>query len=244
MADTRISDFTSAGTLDGAEIVPVVRGSGSPVTYSNLRTTSQAISDLSRGLYDLSAGVPTISSMTAVGISGTTSSSENAGKGFCVIDTGKASTALVGYRKTSVPGSTPYLIALGLLPAPTSSVSEFCAGWSDGTKYETVGFGTGGGNIESWNNATSRNGFTALGLSNLGGSPLWLGLEDDGTNRIFLFSADGANFVILNSIAKASSWLGSTGHTQIFVGLRPADSNPSAITCVCYDEAGLSRIIR
>ena len=49
MADTKISAETSAGALDGTEIVPVVRGTGSPPTYSNLRTTTQDIADLGGG---------------------------------------------------------------------------------------------------------------------------------------------------------------------------------------------------
>lgn len=50
MADTKISDETSAGTLDGAEIIPVVRGSGSPIIYVNRRTTAQDIANLALGM--------------------------------------------------------------------------------------------------------------------------------------------------------------------------------------------------
>lgn len=49
MADTKIENESSAGALDGAEIVPVVRGSGSPPTYANFRTTTQDIANLSVG---------------------------------------------------------------------------------------------------------------------------------------------------------------------------------------------------
>ena len=244
MADTKISAESDAGTLTGAEIVPVVRGTGSPPSYSNLRTTDLEIAMLT-GLYSLAAGVPTIASMTAVNISGTTSSGQNSGKAFSVIDTGGNVTNLRGYRRTSVP-STPYLIAIGFL-AVGSSLSQTTFGWSDGTKYETLGFSLGAApasTIETWNNSTSRNGFTTGPNYGFGPGPRWIGLHDDGTNRIFKISADGANFITVNSTAKASAWLGSSGHTSIFMGIRPADTNPGIVTVICYDEAGLSRITR
>ncbi len=50
MADTKISDETSAGALDGLEIVPVVRNAGgSPPSYLNRRTTTQDIANLNVG---------------------------------------------------------------------------------------------------------------------------------------------------------------------------------------------------
>lgn len=61
MADTKISDESSAGTLTGAEIVPVVRPSGSPPSYTNLRTTTQDIADLV-GLGDVNITSPTTKS--------------------------------------------------------------------------------------------------------------------------------------------------------------------------------------
>lgn len=60
MADTKISDEGSAGALTGAEIVPVVRSSGSPPSYSNLRTTAQTIANLAGG-----SGLVLISTLTA-----------------------------------------------------------------------------------------------------------------------------------------------------------------------------------
>lgn len=61
MADTKISAESSAGALTGAEIVPVVRPSGSPPTYSNLRTTTQDIANLGGG----GGGLELISTLTA-----------------------------------------------------------------------------------------------------------------------------------------------------------------------------------
>lgn len=62
MADIKISAETSAGALDGTEIVPVVRGTGSPPTYANRRTTAQAIANLAAlaldGLSDVNAPAP------------------------------------------------------------------------------------------------------------------------------------------------------------------------------------------
>ena len=68
MADTKISAETSAGALNGAEISPVVRGSGSPPTYSNLRTTTQDIANLGRGLI----GTLTASSSAVLDFTGLT----------------------------------------------------------------------------------------------------------------------------------------------------------------------------
>lgn len=247
MADTKISDETSAGALDGTEIVPVVRPvAGSPITYLNRRTTAQTIANLSTsGLYSLTAGVPTIGSMTAVNISGTTSSSENSGRGFSVIDTGKNTTSLAGYRK-AVPGATPYLVAI-LALCSGSGLFQWTFGWSNGTAYETVGFVLGSspaGLTETWTNSTTRAGFGSPVNYGVGVSPFWVGLKDDGTNRVFMISADGANFTTINSAAKSGAFLGGSGYTSIFMGVRPADTNNGVMTVACYDEAGLSRVVR
>jgi hypothetical protein len=247
MADTKISDETSAGTLDGTEIVPVVRVvAGSPITYLNRRSTVQEIADMTTGgLYDLSAGVPTLASLTAVNISGTTSSSENSGKGFSVKDTGKNTTSLAGYRK-AVPGATPYLVAM-LVLCSGSGLFQWTFGWSNGTAYETIGFVLGAspaGLTETWTNSTTRAGFGSPVNYGVGISPFWVGLKDDGTNRVFMVSSDGANFTTINSAAKSGAFLGGSGYTSIFLGVRPADTNNGVMTCVCYDEAGLSRVVR
>lgn len=62
---SKISALTDAGTLDGTEIVPVVRGSGSPLTYANRRSTSSEIARIGTspgGRLTLVSGTPVMQS--------------------------------------------------------------------------------------------------------------------------------------------------------------------------------------
>jgi hypothetical protein len=53
----------------------------------------------------------------------------------------------------------------------------------------------------------------------------WLRLQDDGTNIKFSFSADGVYFYPFYSVAKSSSYLGSSGFNYLGLFIEPQNVN-------------------
>jgi hypothetical protein len=104
-------------------------------------------------------------------------------------------------------------------------------GWTDGTKLHLLALQNATLLVTKFTNATT---FSANDFSN--GNfpqynfqyPTWLKIKDDGTNVVFYFSADGATFQQLFSVAKSAGFLGSSGYTTLVFG---PNSNGAASTC-------------
>ncbi len=240
------SDAAPAIQKTSASVFGLCKVDGSSITASSGVISATGTGTGGAGLFSLAARVPSLASFTGINISGTSSTSENAGIGISVIDTGKGTVTLCGLTK-AVPASTPYRVAILLIgTSGTNSSTEYCWGWTDGTKFDTMGLPAGAGpNQESWTNSGSRSSFSSPGETPLGliSGFMWLGLSDDGTNRFWEFSGDGANFTTIQTNAKTAGFLGGTGYTNIFFGLRPSGIAKTTFTCLCYDVAGLSRVV-
>jgi hypothetical protein len=104
-------------------------------------------------------------------------------------------------------------------------------GWTDGTKLHLLALQNSNLLFAKFTNATT---FSANDLAN-GNFPVynfiyptWLKIKDDGTNVVFYYSADGATFQQLFTVAKSAGFLGSSGYTTLVFG---PNSNGAAATC-------------
>lgn len=139
-----------------------------------------------------------------------TSSVVAAQDGYLMTAVGTSSNGwLFHYRAT--PGGTytaKYYFDWNILP--TQSGSAGCAIVSDGTKLVT--YGVSGGTIfvnEYWNQTSfNANEFSSgVTLAHYPGS--WLGINDDGTNRNYLISRNGIDWVTIYSTSR-TTWLTAT----------------------------------
>jgi hypothetical protein len=140
-----------------------------------------------------------------------------------------AATNLTGRFKAAP--TPPY--AIRILAAATrnsNSFSEVGIGWYDGSaKLHLFAITTNGGaantlTVTRWNSVTSFNNSDFSAAANAYSQPIWFEIKDDGTNVSFGFSQDGANFLPVYSVAKASGFLGATGYSSVvfFVDARGA----------------------
>jgi len=147
--------------------------------------------------------------------------------GLC-IDAPPVGTAvnLVGRFKT-VP-TPPYTIrALVSVTRNSNSYNGLLFGWYDGTaKLQLMSFQTlnGGANflaVSRFSNTSTVVGTDFQSASNSFAQPIWLQLQDDGTTVSFAFSQDGANFLPIYSVAKASGYLGASGYSNVILLVDP-----------------------
>lgn len=131
------------------------------------------------------------------------------------------------------PPATPYafrtLVAIAMAVNGTNPFVFL--GFSDGTKYQVMGFSLAGTNagsvigwgVSNWTNSTTFSVFVAqlnaAPASGTGSGYVWLKVRDDGTNVYFYLSPDGQNFVQLYTIAKASGFLGASGYSRVCLGV-------------------------
>lgn len=136
------------------------------------------------------------------------------------------------YRTAPTP---PYTItALISRTADSNSYNAAGIGWYDGSsKLHLISYVTKSGGspyfeIEKWNSTTSFNGNDYASNSNGFSQPIWLQINDDGTNVHFLFSQDGYNFLQLFSVAKSSGFLGASGYSNVIFFANPQASQTFA----------------
>ena len=129
----------------------------------------------------------------------------------------------------------PYTItALIAATRNSNSVNQVGIGWYDGSsKLHTVAYAINNGGVPylfvaKFNSVTSFNALDVQSNINAFAQPIWLQLKDDGTNVTFSFSQDGANFLQLFSVAKASGWLGASGYNDVVFWSDPANTQTIA----------------
>jgi hypothetical protein len=124
--------------------------------------------------------------------------------------------------------SPPYTITA--LIAATRNSNNFSGagiGWYDGSnKLHVMSLTINNGaaarlEVEKWNTTTSFNNIDIASSTNAFSQPIWFRIQDDGTNVSFAFSQDGASFLPLFSVAKASSWLGTSGYNNVLFFSNP-----------------------
>jgi hypothetical protein len=127
--------------------------------------------------------------------------------------------------------TAPYKItALIAATRNSNSVNQVGIGWYDGSnKLHLLAYATNNGGapylfVGKFNSATSFNTIDVQTNINAFAQPIWLQIQDDGTNVPFSFSQDGANFLQLLSVAKASGWLGASGYNDVIFWSDPANA--------------------
>lgn len=221
MADTKISAETAAGTLTGAEIVPVVQSG------NNRRTTTQDIADLGGGGAGLFSQV--LSATPTIASTGLNTWLNQGGASVADVATGMSLTAPSNSSSTIVRGrtktapATPYTIT-ALLANNSRNIdySWIGLGWYDGSAklhalewYRSLS-SAWALDVRQWANTTSAGSIEAASSEVLSyGLIPWVRLNDDGTNVTFSYSIDGVNFITLFTVAKASGYLGGSGYSNI-----------------------------
>ena len=221
MADTKISAETDAGTLTGAEIVPVVRPSGSPPAYSNLRTTAQAIADLRASVAtQTGTGLTTQSLRTSVTVGDTAG-------GILITAPSAGVNDAWSYISKARP-ATPWSVVAEIAVATAGSAApsgdkNIGIGFHDGTKLQMIRLfqtATTAGQhliVSSYTNVTTWS--ANINTSWFASAPtVFLKIRHDGTTVYFMAGADGVNFATIYSIAAGSGFLGSTGYSNVFFG--------------------------
>jgi hypothetical protein len=124
-------------------------------------------------------------------------------------------------RYRSAP-ATPYTFTA--LVASTRNSNGYNAiglGWYDGSaKLHTLHYQPNNGaapffQVVRWATVSSVSAIDVTSPTNGFSQPIWLQIKDDGTNVTFGFSQDGANFLAVYSVAKASGYLGASGYSNV-----------------------------
>lgn len=112
----------------------------------------------------------------------------------------------VRIMKKAAP-ATPYIVTAKIIPRlfDTAVLAGLAFRQSSDGKLQLFGLAFGGVTYlasQKYNSATSFNAnYTTISISDVG-SPLFLRIEDNGTNRICSWSTDGQNFVTVHSIGR------------------------------------------
>lgn len=221
MANTKASDETDAGALDGTEIIRLSRGTGSPPTYSNVRTTAQKIADLRASVATQnSSGLTTQSLRTSVTVADTAA-------GILITAPGAGANDSFSYISKSRP-ATPWSaiaeVAMAVDGASTPTGDKNIGiGFHDGTKLQIIRlFQTGAtaGLHLIVSNYTDVTTWSAnINTSWFANAPtVFLKIRHNGTTVYFQASSDGVNFATIYSVAAASGFLGSSGYSNAFFG--------------------------
>jgi hypothetical protein len=134
-----------------------------------------------------------------------------------------------------VAPTPPYKItALVAATRDSNSFNSVGLGWYDGSsKIHALSYLINGGGspffqVQRYNNVTSGTTADEQSSINAFAQPIWLQIQDDGTNVTFSFSQDGSNFVQLFSVAKSAGWLGSSGYNNVLFFANPQGSQTLA----------------
>lgn len=152
-----------------------------------------------------------------------------------------AAVSLSG-RYVTAP-STPYTVT-ALIGATRTSASGGCVGigWYDGSsKIQGICYYTTTGNgplfaVRRYTSPTAETSASFTSASNFFSQPIWFQIKDDGTNVSFAFSNDGANFLVVYSVAKSAGWLGATGYSKLLFFVDPRSGSNTLGTLLSWTQ--------
>ena len=227
-----------AQALTGGSNVAITNGAGSiSIAASNAASNT--------GLYrQVLSATPTIASTGLTGSLniGTAIVGDSLTGMFIDAPPSGTTVANLAGRLKAAP-TPPYSIKV--LIAATRSSNNYSAvgiGWYDGaSKVHVMDIATanGGANfieVTQWNSPTSFNATPYATPANAYAQPIWMQIADDGTNVSFAFSQDGANFLPILSVAKASGFLGATGYGSIFFFVNPRGTSRTTGTLMSWTQ--------
>jgi hypothetical protein len=159
------------------------------------------------------------------------------------IDAPSVGTALSLVGRYGVAPTPPYTIkALLGVTRNTNSYNGVYRGWYDGTAklhimhYQSVNGGASAIGVGRWSSATSYVTGDFQSANNAFSQPIWFQIQDDGTNVSFAFSQDGANFLPVYSVAKASGYLGATGYSNLIFIVDPRGTSRTLGTVMSWTQ--------
>lgn len=235
----------AAVTTAEAAIPALTKAAAYPSASDTTSATPAYVADAVAGvsgakppLYDISAGIPTISAFTVFG-DGTSTFTVSALKAINIFNT-SGITGMAGY--TTPAPATPYRVRVLIqnlaLTNPTSGNTVMCAGWYDGSKFQFLYMRTTGDlYIAGYTDYHTLD--TTMFHSGLAYIPddMWFGLRNDGTNLHFEVSRDGVNFFSVYT-ATIASYLANAN--LVFWGTINNGANPFSCTLRCFDLGGLT----
>jgi len=143
-----------------------------------------------------------------------------------------------------MPAPTPPYAIKALMAATRNSnnYSGVGIGWYDGVgKLHLLSYTIANGGVP-FLEVTKWSGVTVLAGSDFTSQllafsqPIWLQVQDDGTNVSFAYSQDGANFLTLYSVAKSSGYLGASGYSQVLFFVNPRGSSNTIATVMSWQQ--------
>lgn len=159
------------------------------------------------------------------------------------IDAPPVGTALSLVGRYKAAPTPPYTIrALLGVTRNTNSYNGVYLGWYDGTAklhimhFQSVNGGASAIGVGRWSSATSYVSGDFQSANNAFSQPIWFQIQDDGTNVSFAFSQDGANFLPVYSVAKASGYLGATGYSNLIFIVDPRGTSRTLGTLMSWTQ--------
>jgi hypothetical protein len=228
--ETGIGTYTLSGTTLSRDVVLASSNSGSKISLTG--TSTVFLTEPGAALM-ASRGAPIVPPKAYANWTPQNSGSGgNVANGVQISDTAASTTEAVRLRGLTLASpSTPYTVDMNISASVpcASAVGNFgviSAGWTDGTKYQTIlsyisGFSTTSGgipiiNVTNFNNATTAtSGSGSSGFCNLNFADVWFRFADDGTNITLAFSVDGVSYTTLYNAAKSGAFLGASGYTNL-----------------------------
>jgi hypothetical protein len=201
-----------AGTLTAGTGITIANGPGT--------VTISAPSQASTGLYrQVMSALPTAATTGLANWLNQGSATYSEGPVGLSITSAPTNTVIA--RSTPAP-APPYTVR-ALIASTINGAGSVGIGFYDGlSKLHVLSFGptaTSGGislfQILKWSTPTAFFGGDFVSNNINYSQPIWLQLQDDGTNVSFGFGQDGANFVNIFSVAKSTGYLGASGYGNL-----------------------------
>ena len=159
------------------------------------------------------------------------------------IDAPSVGTAVSLVGRYGAAPTPPYTIkALLSVTRNTNSYNGVYFGWYDGTaklhimQYQSVNGGASAIGVGRWSSATAYVSGDFQSSNNAFAQPIWFQVQDDGTNVSFGFSQDGANFLPVYSVAKASGYLGASGYSNLVFLVDPRGTSRTFGTVLSWTQ--------
>ena len=247
-----INDIVSSS---GTSYISLVSGNlnNTPASSPTQWSVFSTIANPNAVAQNLNVGVPALSSLTQINISGTGSVVENPGVALTIVETTPPNDAGLYIRAIGRTAPTPpYRVALYLImDAFQYNYVGFGAGWAqtavNGGKLEVVTFGDNSYNFEyqTFSAATTRSGDVGItGAMRGNGGGIWIGLRDDNAGNIYWeVSNTGAFWSTIRTNTK--TYLGSHYDQTVFYlfcddNTFGAPKPQIAVSCLCWDNNALS----
>jgi len=130
----------------------------------------------------------------------------------------------------------PYKLTVLFAATRSSTLGEGGIGWYDGSaKFHilTIPPSTAP-QVAKWSAFNVRVGTDFVATNMFFTQPMWLQLQDDGTNVSFSISQDGANYLTVFTSAKSSAYLGASGYNNLVLFTNPRSNSQSVSTAMSW----------